>query len=270
MFVQLAQFTKIKQVLNMKEILKKFSLVDYIIIILVICAVVFAFIHITSDDSSHIQKTAFDASTINKIPDTYFPNYMAGNVMKATVKGTNATNGEEVNINGTIKWVEDNGGTNIKVLIDSENKPYLLGLYKSIPEADIYIKTLSIETNGTKYENLVEFNVKPMNISSLNDLVSKIPNGTDYEISTEISTKTIDSTKMQEISNVLNSKDKRESIKCQDPGTNTKLKIIKSTNDNIKDANSVLGNFNGITKDITIRVYNCSDSQMNAIKNSIL
>ena len=58
---------------------------------------------------------------------------MAGNVMKATVKGTNATNGEEVNINGTIKWVEDNGGTNIKVLIDSENKPYLLGLYKSIP-----------------------------------------------------------------------------------------------------------------------------------------
>ena len=219
----------------MKEILKKFSLVDYIIIILVICAVVFAFIHITSDDSSHIQKTAFDASTINKIPDTYFPNYMAGNVMKATVKGTNATNGEEVNINGTIKWVEDNGGTNIKVLIDSENKPYLLGLYKSIPEADIYIKTLSIETNGTKYENLVEFNVKPMNISSLND---------------------------------LNSKDKRESIKCQDPGTNTKLKIIKSTNDNIKDANSVLGNFNGITKDITIRVYNCSDSQMNAIKNS--
>ena len=51
-------------------------------------------------------------------------------------------------------------------------------------------------------------------------------------------------------------------------GTNTKLKIIKSTDDNIKDGNSVLGNFNGITKDITIRVYNCSDSQMNAIKNS--
>ena len=38
----------------MKDILKKFSLVDYIIIILVICAVVFAFIHITSDDSSHV------------------------------------------------------------------------------------------------------------------------------------------------------------------------------------------------------------------------
>ena len=66
---------------------------------------------------------------------------------------------------------------------------------------------------------------------------------------------------MQEISNVLNSKDKRESIKCQDPGTNTKLKIIKSTNDNIKDANSVLGNFKWNYKDITIRVYNCSDSK---------
>ncbi len=188
--------------------------------------------------------------------------------MKATVKGTNATNGEEVTVNGTVEWLDDNGGTNVKVLIDSENKPYLLGLYKSIPEADIYIKTLSIETNGTKYDNLVEFNIKPMNITSLNDLVSKIPNGTDYEISTEISTKSIDSTKMQEISNVLNSKDKRESIRCQDIGTNSKLKIIKSTDENIKDGNSVLGNFNGITDDITIRVYNCSDSQMNAIKNS--
>ena len=188
--------------------------------------------------------------------------------MKATVKGTNATSGEEVTVNGTVEWLDDNGGTNVKVLINSENKPYLLGLYKSIPEADIYIKTLSIETNGTKYDNLVEFNIKPMNITSLNDLVSKIPNGTDYEISTEISTKSIDSTKMQEISNVLNSKDKRESIRCQDIGTNSKLKIIKSTDENIKDGNSVLGNFNGITDDITIRVYNCSDSQMNAIKNS--
>ena len=115
----------------MKDILKKFSLVDYIIIILVICAVVFAFIHITSDDSSHVQKTAFDASTINKISDTYFPNYLAGNVMKATVKGTNATNGEEVTVNGTVEWLDDNGGTNVKVLINSDNKPYLLGLYKS-------------------------------------------------------------------------------------------------------------------------------------------
>ena len=252
----------------MKRILKRFSLVDYIIIILVICAVVFAFIHITSDDSAHVQKTAFDASTINKIPDTYFPNYLDGNIMKASVNGVNATTGEEVNLNGTLKWIDDNGGTNIKLIMDSNGKTYLLGLYKSIPEADIFINTISIETNGTKYNNLVELTLNPQNITSLNDLVSKIPENTDYEVSTEVTTSPIDSTKLQELNNIINEKDKRTSFRAGDPGTNSILKLSKSTKENINDANSVLGNVNGITDDITIRIYNCSDSQLNAIKNN--
>ena len=37
----------------------KFTLIDYLIIILVICAIAFAFIHITTDDSSNIKKTAW-------------------------------------------------------------------------------------------------------------------------------------------------------------------------------------------------------------------
>lgn len=247
---------------------KKFSLVDYIIIILVICAVIFAFVHITSDDSAKTQKTAFDTSTINKIPDTYSSNYLAGNIMKMTVNGYNATNGEEVTLNGTLIWLDDNGGTNVKLLMDSNNQTYLVGLYKSVPEADIYIKTLSIETNGTKYNNLVEFTLNPKNITSLNDLVNKIPENANYEISTEITTDSIDSTKLQEINNIINGKDKRTSIKCGDPGTNTIIKLSKSTKDNVKDADSVLGNVNGITDDITIRVYDCNDNQLNAIKNN--
>lgn len=252
----------------MKKILKKFSLVDYVIIILVICAVIFAFIHLTSDDSAKIEKTAFDASTINKIPDTYFSKYQDGTIMKASVNGINASDGEEVNLNGTVKWIDDNGGTNVKVLIDSDNQTYLLGLYKSVPEADIYIKTLSIESNGTKYDNLVEFKLKPANITSLDDLVSKIPNNTDYEISTEITTKPIDTVKLQEIANIINGKDKRLSIKSIDLGQNTQLKLTKANSENIHDANSVLGNINGISDEITIRIYNCSDNQLNAIKNN--
>lgn len=252
----------------MKRLLKKFTLVDYLIIILVICAVVFAFIHITSDDSTQIQKTAFDASTINKIPDTYFPNYLEGNIMKVSINGINATNGEEINLNGTLKWINDNGGTNIKLLVDSNNQTYLVGLYKSVPEADIYINTLSIETDGTKYDNLVEFTLKPKNITSLNDLVNKIPENTDYELSTEISTDPIDTVKIQEIKNIINGKDKRSSVESGDLSSNTIIKLEKSTGQNINDANSVLGNFNGITDKITIRVYNCSDNQLNAIKNN--
>lgn len=36
--------------------MKKFTIIDYIIIIIVIGAILFAFIHITSDDTSNIQK----------------------------------------------------------------------------------------------------------------------------------------------------------------------------------------------------------------------
>ena len=53
----------------------KFTVIDYIIIILVIVAIVFAFMHITSDDSVKTEKIAFDESTINKIPDTYLKYY---------------------------------------------------------------------------------------------------------------------------------------------------------------------------------------------------
>lgn len=252
----------------MKKILKKLSLVDYVIIILVICAVIFAFIHLTSDNSTHVEKTAFDASTINKIPDTYFPNYQDGKIMKVSVNGINASDGKEVNLNGTLKWLDDNGGTNVKMLIDSNNQTYLVGLYKSVPEADIYIKTLSIETDGSKYDNLVEFKVKPANITSLDALVSKIPANADYELSTEISTDPIETAKLQEISNIINGKDKRVSIKTSDLGENTQIKLTKANGENIHDANSVLGSINGISDEITIRVYNCSDSQLNAIKNN--
>ena len=92
----------------------KFTLVDYIIIILVICAVAFAFIHITSDNSSSIQKTAFDASTINKLPETYLNYYKDGKIVKSTVTGSNATNGEKVTLNGTVRWVDE--GSAVKVL----------------------------------------------------------------------------------------------------------------------------------------------------------
>ena len=142
----------------MKE---KFTLIDYLIIILVICAIAFAFIHITTDDSSSIEKTAFDASTINKIPDTYSNYYKDGYIVKAVVDGFNASTGEEVSVNGTVKWIGDDGGTDVKLLIEDKNTSYLAGLYRNVPEADIYIDKISLETDGSKYDNLVEIKANP-------------------------------------------------------------------------------------------------------------
>ena len=250
----------------MKKILQKFSLRGYIIIILVICAVIFAFIHITTDDSSDLQKTAFDASTINKISDTYSNYYKDGFIVKSNVKGFNASTGEEVSLNGTVKWIEDNGGTNVKVLIENENGTYIAGLYKSVPDADIYIDTLSLENDGSKYDNLVEFSIEPKNISSLNDLTNKIPKNTECEISTSISSDSIDSIKIQEITNNLQKHGKRTSIKTNDLAN--KILLSKASKENIDDANSILGPISGLTDDITIRIYDCSDDQIKSIEDA--
>ena len=246
--------------------MKKFTIIDYIIIILVICAVVFAFIHITSDDSSKIQKTAFDSSTINKLPDTYLNYYKNGYIVKTSVEGFNSTNGEKVSLNGTVKWIGDNGGNNIKVLIDSNNSTYLAGLYRNVPNADIYIDKISLEIDGSTYDNLVEVTAKPKEITSLADLTNNLTG--DYEISTIISLDSIDTLKIQEIANILNEHGKRLGIKASNTDLENQINIEKADESNINYANDILGNINGITSEITIRIYNCSDSQLNQIKDN--
>ncbi len=70
-----------------KGILNKLTIVDYIIIIAVICAVVFAFIHITTDDSNDTKTSSYDSSTMNKIVENYLKLYLEGNVVETTVSG---------------------------------------------------------------------------------------------------------------------------------------------------------------------------------------
>lgn len=246
--------------------MKKFTIIDYIIIILVICAVIFAFVHLTTDDSTKIQKTAFDASTINKIPDTYSNYYKDGYIVRSTVNGLNSSTGEEITINGTVKWIGDNSGSEIRLLIESDNDTYLAGLYKSVPNADIYINTISLESNGDKYDNLVEFRLNPEKITSLSDLNKNLSG--ECEITTIISLDSIDATKIQEITNKINSQDKRLAIKAANTDLETQIVLEKANIKNLEDGNSILGNINGVTDEITIRVYNCSDSQMNVIKNN--
>lgn len=247
--------------------MKKFTIIDYIIIILVICAVAFAFIHISTDDSSNLEKTAFDASTMNKLPETYLNYYKDGNIVKATLTGFNATTGEDISLDGTVKWVSDNGeGQYVKLLIDSNNQSYLAGLYKQVPNADIYVDTISLESDGNKYENLTEITANPKKVASMNDLTKNLSD-CDCEISTSISVDSIDSVKFQEIANKIYSKDKRLSI-SEDPNSKNKINLNKATVDNINDANAILGNINGVTDQITIRIYNCTDDQLDRIKSN--
>ena len=243
----------------------KFTLIDYIIIFLVICAVAFAFIHITTDDSSNIQKTAFDSSTINKLSETYLNYYKDGRIVKTTVTGFNSTNGEEITMNGTVKWVDE--GSVVKVLIESNNKTYLTGLYKNVPNADIYLDKISIETDGSVYKNLTEFKLKPENITSLNDLRKNITNN-NYDISTTIALDSIDYEKIQELENNLAIHSKRFAIKTSNNEIENLLTITKADKQTLDDGNSILGSLNGLTDEITIRIYNCTDKDIKNIQNN--
>jgi hypothetical protein len=244
----------------------KFTWIDYIIIILVVCAIAFAFIHITTDDSSDLKKTAFDESTVNKIPDTYLKYYKDGFIVNATVEGFNSTNGNRTTLNGTVIWEDDNGGNGVKLLIDSNNQTYLVGLYRTVPNADIYIDHISLQSNGEKYKNLCEIKVKPVEINSLKDLTSKLPDDAKYEISTEIGVNSLNAKDSQKLANQLLSNGKRESIRAVHADNN--LLIKKATKENLNDVSSILGNINGVTEDITIRIYDCQDSQIKEISKN--
>lgn len=247
--------------------MKKFTIIDYFIIILVIIAIIFAFIHITTDDSSDLQKTAFDESTINKIPDTYLKYYKDGFKVNATVDGFNSTNGERVTITGNVVWEDDNGGSDVRLLIKSNNDTYSAGLYRYNPDCDIYIDHISLESNGEKYKNLTEITVKPEEINFLNDLINDIDNDTDFEISTKLSIDSLNSNLVQKITNKL-SETGRISIKTTTHDMEEQLVISKATRENIDDANAILGNIDGITDNIIIRVYDSTNDEIKNIENN--
>ena len=245
---------------------RRFTLVDYAIIILVICAVVFAFIHISSNNDTVNEKTSYDSSTLNKINEKYLGYYRQGYIVNTTVHGYNASNGEQVTLSGNIKWLDDDKGSNVKALVNSNGRDYIVGLYNQVPNADVYINSMTLEINGDKYHNLTDVKIKPKNITSANDLVSGISNDTSYEISTTIAINSLDSNKVQEITNILFQNDGRISIKGSN--TNDQLNIVRATSSEMTQMNNILGNFNGITNEITIRIYNCSDNDINTIKSN--
>ena len=247
---------------------KRFTLVDYAIIILVICAVVFAFIHITTDDDSASESTSYDSSTLNKIVEKYLTYYRQGFIVYTTIHGFNSSDGKPVTLAGNIKWMDDDRGSNVKALVNCNGTDYLVGLYNHVPNADIYIDSMTLEMNGEKYSNLTEIKVAPENITSIDDLISDLPENATYEITTTISVDSVETTTFQEINNLLFENNERISVKATNTGYTDQISIVRATNTELSQVSPIIGEFNGITGQITIRIYNCSDSDINTIENN--
>ena len=247
------------------KLLNKLTIIDMLIILCIIGAVGFAVFHMVDDDSSNASATSFDISTKNKMLENYLNLYQDGNKVTSTVAGTEASTGEKVELSGTVLWLGESEKDKINILLDDNGKKVLAGFYKDVPNADIYIDQVSLETNGDVYANITDFQIAPKEINSLNDLISEIPNGTDYEISTTLALDNLDSIKYQKLLNALNN-NKKPSIILNDEGN--ALEINRANKADLDMANHILGDFNGQTSQIQIRIYNSTNDDSKAIQSS--
>ena len=244
--------------------LNKLTIIDILIIICIIAAVGFAIFHMADDDSSKASATSFDISTKNKIFENYLNEYQEGKKVSSTIAGTRSSTGEKVNLNADVLWLGEYENERICILLDDDGKRSLAGFYKDMPNADIYIDQVSLETNGDTYDNITDFQIAPKEIDSINDLVSKIPKGSKYEISTTLALDDLDTLKCQKLANALNN-NKKPSIILNEKGNG--LEINRADEADLDMANHILGEFNGQTSQIQLRIYNSTDDLSRAIES---
>ncbi|MGL4669232.1 MAG: adhesin [Methanobacteriaceae archaeon] len=249
-----------------KGILKQITIVDILIILVIIGAIAFAFIN-TGQNEDKVQTESFDASTMNKFVEKYLDKYKEGKIISTTVTGYNSSSGNVEEFKGRIVWVDDESGTDVKVLIDVKGSLVLVGLYKDSRNADIYLNHITLETNGSKYSNITEITIAPMNVTNINDLIANLPKDMTYEITGTISIKKQDSTIHQSVLNTLMENGKRISIKV-DEYNNDQLKLIQAQKKEIELASSIFGNINGKTGIIKLRIYNATSEDINIIKTN--
>ena len=105
-----------------------------------------------------------------------------------------------------------------------------------------------------------------MEINSLNDLISEIPNGTHYEISTTLAIDNLESTKYQKLLNALN--DNKKPCIILENDKSDLLEINRANKTDLEIANRILGDINGQTSQIQIRIYNSTPKDSKAIESS--
>lgn len=233
--------------------LNKITIIDILIIICIIGAAGFAIYHMEDDDSLNASATSFDYSTNSKILETYLDYYKNGNVVTSTIVGTDARTREKVELNGKVLWLGESENEKINVLLDNNGKPLLAGFYKDVPNADLFIDSISLESNGDTYKNVKDISVAPKEIGNINDLISEMPNGSHCEISTSIAIDNLDGVKYQKLLNALY--DNKKPCIVMNAETNV-LEINRANKTDLKTASEILGDFNGQTSQIKIRTYN--------------
>ncbi len=245
---------------------RKLNGIDILIIVAIILIAIVGIFHI-SPHSNDSETISFDTATIDKATPKYLEYYNEGEIVKTTIDGINASTGNKTVVEGNIIWSDENTNDKyIKMLIDNNGKKILVGTYKSAPNADVYIDQMKISVDGKKYNNVTEIKLAPISISSFNDLIKGLGKYDNIEITTSIACQGMDNIANQKISNELQEKTKRPSIKFIN--ADKSLIVTKAKVEDLEIANKNCPELNGQSDYITIRIYNCSDKELNDIKSN--
>lgn len=247
------------------DFLNKLTIIDIIIIVVIILGVCVAVLHI-SPVSNQSDSSTYDSSTIDKVNQKYLSLYNEGFITKTKIDGMNSSNGENVSVEGTIIWCDDNNNNkNLRILVDDDGNKIFAGTYKYNPNADVYINQMTLESDGDKY-NITELTLSPIDINNFKTLTKGIENYNNYEITTTISLNDIDAISYQ---NILNAEISSTKKPCITISSNDKIiRVVRANNKDIKLADDNYKSFEGKTEPIKIRIYNCTDDELNEIKTN--
>lgn len=252
---------------KLRLIISRFTIIDILIIVFFVGALVFSIYTIISDDAGGVETYIFDSQTIQNLPDKYSTLYNNGEIVHADITGFDKE-GNDISANGTVIWVDVYKGGNIKVEILPDNSSTPIMAAYDADDADIYINQITLKSNGKKYKNVTDLEIQSQKISTLSKFVSGIPKGTNYTISTRISINNVNNNVFQNLSNAMYSDLKKESIRPTFKNSYLQLALVMANNEDINLASKILGNINGESDTINIRIYNSNKEQIEAIKKN--
>ncbi|MGC9517522.1 MAG: hypothetical protein ACP5C3_07495 [Methanomicrobiales archaeon] len=239
----------------MKKILGKFTYLDLIIIVIVFSAIIMAFYN-TADSQYNIQKYTFDSMEMEKANLKFQDLYGSGKIVYSRLSGYNSIDGKKETIYGEVLW------SNEKEMLLNVNGSKILASNYQNRFADFYFESITLEVVG--YENnTVDVILEPINITSVNELIFDIPE--EYRISAYLTVTPQESSLLQKLDNELYLRENYSPVSTAD--NNDILNLTWANSTDLKIIDEVIGDLDGVSSYITIRIFNVSDDTLEKLKN---
>lgn len=211
--------------------LADFNIIDVLILVFVIGGILFSLYTIVGDDGD-VGTYVFDSETIQTLPQKYTTFYEKGEIVRLEVTGYDRM-GKYNTVNGTITWVDLYRGGNVKIRIIPDNSTEPLLIAYDVDNADVYINQAIMKNTGDKYNDVVDIEIKPQRIESLNDLINGIDNSTNCTVTTRVSVNNINNNLFQNLSNTLFRDLRRESVRPTFKNAFLQLAIVTAEREDI-------------------------------------